>query len=567
MPNEDKEKEKKKVGRKTNEERARLALEKQNAEQPKKTVSSIMETKEPPVAKQPPSTEGILMDEAGSTGLHIYSGMIAETWNAELRWPQAWIIYERIRRTDPEMTVVRQIFSALVRSVKINVKLHKNSTDDDKRFQEFMYQCLDDMEGGIVDFLSDCVSTVPFFGWGWWEAPACIRNPDWNPPIETEWRSSYKDNLIGIRKLAYRHPSRFERWDVEPPVGEQPSGRVKGLYQVTDYGEKYMRLKDSVHIKFGDTFNPEGLATLEAVYRLERIKYALEIIQGIGFEHSAGHVKFSSKQKLTNEDKTHIKAAARAVTTAQEGNYLALPEHINAELIDVAFTSATTILEAIRYYSMLKLQVFNMQFVAMSTTSGAGSYAALGDSSSTFMVTFSSMIAGFISQYDKQVGNRLYKWNKQYFPGMSRRPNYEALPLEKSVNLTELGKFVTDLFGMIEITSEDIQAIRKKSGFLPELSSDDSIKDKEDQRDISDDSPLSVNKTVNKKEESNSENMDKAGNTISWEVVQQTEKAMSGAPESSGLYLQYDKNKTIELGYSVLDQFLLDRNSSLMMQR
>lgn len=533
----------------------------------------------PPVAKTPPSTNGVLMEEAGTTGLRIYSGMIAETWNAELRWPQAWIVYERIRRTDPEIGIVKNIFSALAPNVRLNVKLNRNATDDDKRFQQFLYECIDDLEGGFSEFLSDCVSTVPFFGWGWWEAPACIRNPDWRPPVETEWRSQFKDNLLGVRRLSYRHPSRFERWDVEPPPGEQPQGRVRGLYQVTDFGQRHMWLRDSLHITFGDTFNPEGLATLEAVYRLERIKYALEVIQGIGFEHSAGHVKFSSKQKLTPDDKTHIRAAARAVTSAQEGNYIALPEHIDADMVDANFAAAQTILEAIRYYGILKLQIFNMQWVAMSTTSGDGSYAAHSDSSAGFYATFNSMIGSFVRQFDRQIATRLYRWNKAYFPNISRRPFIEALPLEKDVDLTALGTFVKDVFGgIVPITSQDIQSIRKKSGFLPDVSTDEST-EPEDQNDdqvkgIDGKSEginqVNVNKNNgNQKQKPNKDGpFSKTGSTIDWDTAQSTEHAIADLPPNSGFSSAGSREPLIMLSANGrVRKFIDDRSVELAMSR
>ena len=43
-----------------------------------------------------------------------------------------------------------------------------------------------------------------------------------------------------------------------------------------------------------------------------------------------------------------------AILTAQEGNYLALPEKIQAEIIDVPFATAGNLLEAIHYLSYLK---------------------------------------------------------------------------------------------------------------------------------------------------------------------------------------------------------------------
>lgn len=56
-------------------------------------------------------------------------------------------------------------------------------------------------------------------------------------------------------------------------------------------------LDNSLHITFGDANNPEVLSPLEAVWRLERLKYGYEVVMGIGSEHSAGRLKI---QKIEN---------------------------------------------------------------------------------------------------------------------------------------------------------------------------------------------------------------------------------------------------------------------------
>jgi hypothetical protein len=87
---------------------------------------------------------------------------------------------------------------------------------------------------------------------------------------------------------------------------------------------------------------------------MERIKYGLEVVQGIGFEHAAGYLNVTAEKTLTDSDKANIKAAARAIMTAQEGNYAAWPQGITGELTDVNFQAAAALLEAIRYYGLLK---------------------------------------------------------------------------------------------------------------------------------------------------------------------------------------------------------------------
>jgi hypothetical protein len=161
-----------------------------------------------------------------------------------------------------------------------------------------------------------------------------------------------------------------------------------------------------------------------------------------------------------------VNAAARAIMTAQEGNYLALPKGVTAEIIDVPFSAAAAILESIRYFGQLKLMVCNMQWMAMSGVSGTGSYAAMNDSSSMAVMTYNAMRDGFAAQFDAQVGKRLFQWNS--FPGMTRRPRAVIPHIEKVISLNELGSILAPLAATMPLGDEDYIAIRRRTGFLPE---------------------------------------------------------------------------------------------------
>src|SRR3990172_5483086 len=290
----------------------------------------------------------------------------------------------------------------------IEVVLPDKPTSGDEAAGEFYESELDNQEGGVTKLLDMMVSYTPFLGWMWLEAVPGLRRKDWRPPSDLDgepdpWRSEADDGLIGIRRFAFRDHSSFMQWD----MGDR-SGRIRGMVQMDPpNSEVTIPLDKSLHVTFGDSNSPEGLSPLEAIWRLERYKYQLEIVQGIGFEHSAGHAKFPATETLTDEDHANIKRAARAILTAQEGNYLALPAKIQADIIDAPFSAAGNLLEAIRYYGLLKLQLYNMQWVAIASTAGTGAYSAMSDASSMFLLYWNAMISSFIDQYDEQIGKRL----------------------------------------------------------------------------------------------------------------------------------------------------------------
>ncbi len=413
--------------------------------------------------------------EVGSSGLDLTGGWVREAYTSELYWPQVAPLYLRIWRSDPEVTVVRVIMETLASKIQLGVEIpeHEGSreldkpTDDDKKAQDFMYEVLEDLEGGIQSWLTSCMSRVPFFGWGWWEVLPGIRNPKWKPPEGDPWRSEFSDNLVGYRRFAFRHYSSFFQWD-----GDDRTGRINGMIQLAPPNPQVtIPLQNSLHIKFGDQDNPEGLATLEAMWRLERLKYGLEIVQGIGFEHAAGYLNVEATKTLTDTDRDFVKKAARAVLTAQEGNYALWPSGFKGELKDVPFQAASSILDAIRYYGILKLALLGMQWAALGTLSPYGSFSTMQDASSLFLTTYNAMVEGFVNQADQQVGKRLFSYeaNQAAFPNRTRRPKITILRrVEKGVKLTELGQFLQAISTILPMDDEDLLAIRRSSEVLPD---------------------------------------------------------------------------------------------------
>ena len=416
--------------------------------------------------KEKTETRIILNDsrETGELGLKQYGGFVNEAYNTSLYWPAVQPIYSRLRRSMPEIVMIRNAFTAWARNVDILVDLPDEPTDDDKKYQDFTYEVFNDIEGGENCFLDTLVNHVPFYGWGWWEVLPGIRAAGWKAP-DDEWESEYDDGKVGLRRLAWRDPSTFYGWEFSE------NKRLTGMKQsLLGKPPITIPLKKSVHMTYGDPNNPEGLSPLEAVWRLERIKFGLEVIQGIGFEHSAGYLNVLKTEggDLTATDQSNVRKAARAILTAQEGNYALWPKGISGKVEDISFQAAPSLLEAIKYYSILTLSVYTMQWIALNTMTGTGALASAKDSSEMGVFTFNSMMDGFASQLDEQIGKKLYEWNKDAFPNITARPVLRFSHIDKSIGLQDMGGFLQSLKGILPLGDDDLKAIRKRSGFLPE---------------------------------------------------------------------------------------------------
>ncbi len=408
---------------------------------------------------------GIRFVEAGSEGIKENYGFITEAYNAQLYYPTVQPLYSRLRRSMPEIVMIRNAFTTWARNVKPQVELPDEPTDDDKKYQDFIESDFENMDKGFTGFIDTLVNQVPFMGWGWWEAVPGIRDENWRAPGDDDWKSEQDDGLIGIRRLAWRDSSTFGGWEMT-----KQSKRLIGFKQ-QDFPNKeiLLPLDKSLHITFGDPNNPEGLTPLEAVWRLERMKYGYEVILGIGSEHAAGHLKVTKTADgiLTPEDKDDIAIAARNLLSAQEGNYAYFPFGLDGKIVDVPFSAASSLLETIKHYSILVLSVYAMQWIALNTLTSTGAQASQVDSTDTAVFTFNAMMDGFAAQYDQQIGRRLFEWNKAEFPGITKRPKIKFSHIDRAIALSDLGNFFRTLDGILPLTDDDYKELRRRSGFLP----------------------------------------------------------------------------------------------------
>ncbi len=412
---------------------------------------------------------GIPFGELGTSGLKAAYGYVQEAYNAQLYWPGVQSIYARLRTAMPEIVMIRNAFTAWGRDIKPVVEMPDEPSDDDKAYQEYIETDFQNVEGGFGRFLDTALNHVPFFGWGWFEAVPGVRSRSWTPPDkDDDWRSEEDDGLIGMRRLAWRDSASFQKWELNPRTK-----KLMGMWQ-QDYGVENARpvllpLNKSLHLTFGDPNNPEGSTPLESVWRLERIKFGLEVVQGIGYEHAAGHLSVEKETEgaITQTDKDNAKAAARAVLMAQEGNFALWPHGLKGQLIDATFQAGVSILDAIKHYSIMVLSIYMMQFVALNTFTNTGALASQTDSTDIAVTTYNAILDGFAAQYDEQVGKRLYSWNKDRFPGLTKRPTIKFSHLTRDIALEKMGGFLTAIRGLMPLGEDDLKAIRSRTDFLP----------------------------------------------------------------------------------------------------
>ena len=426
-----------------------------------------------PVPQKEEKQIRIILNESGTSGLKAFQNFVQEAYLTQYTWPSVSSTYAKIRRSCPEMLMVGGAFSAWGRNSDIVVDLPDKPSDAEKEYHEFVYEVFDDIEGGKSRLIETMVRRTPFDGFFIWETPYGKRDPNWVPPSfkdvdgqswKDTWRSQYDDGRIGIRRFAARDTSTFAGWDFD--------GHKKAIaFRQLDYPnpEVVLPLEKCLHLVFGDMDNPEGMSPLEAIARLKTLKEGYETVMGIGSEHVAGHLKVqkTTAGALSTTDKQNVADAARAILSAQEGNYALWPYGLEGQVVDIPFAAAAAILETVKYYSVEMLAVYMMQFVAFNIFTRTGALSSATDSSQIAVFTFNAMLDGFAAQIDAQIGRRLYALNKDSFPGLTRRPHIRLKHVEKNVALQEMATFFNQLNGILPLGDEDLRAIRERSGFLP----------------------------------------------------------------------------------------------------
>lgn len=402
-------------------------------------------------------------NELGSLGIRATSGLLQLADLPELRWPQAYQLFERIRRTDSEIgLIVRPIFSTWGRRTGLEIVLPDNPTTDDQNFQMYAETMFDEIEGGFETFIDTMVSYTPFHGWAYWNVVWALRDGE----EINGWSSAYNDGLPAIRKLSFRHPSTMVGWQWQN--NNDTSSKFLGLIQSVNGIRKLVPIEQSLHLKFGDQIVPEGLSPLEAIYRNAKMKGGLEYVFGIGADHAAGFLKIETSRDIQPADRAKAAELAYNALAAAPGNFALFPSGMKGSLEHNTFSAASALLEAIRYYGLLKLQAYQMQVVAMATTADTGARSALSEGGNFATAFFNSMIQGFGSQFDTQIGKKLLRHPviNAKFPNLSKNIKFKFKEIPKDILLSDLADLIPMFAKYHKLTMADWANIRKQTGIF-----------------------------------------------------------------------------------------------------
>lgn len=389
--------------------------------------------------------------EIGREGLEAFYGQITETYLSKLQWPGVYSIYDEMRRRDPTLRGMLLAVKLLARQSSWKAE-PATDAQGDRDAAAYLNECLGDMSHTVEDLIDDVFTFLPF-GWASFEIVYKRRDRK---------RSLFDDGKIGWRKLAFRRQSTLQRWDFDE------AGGLKGWYQqaAPDYQDVFLPVEKLIHfVSERDGGNPEGFALFESAYEPWYYVKNLQIINGIGWQRAfVGLPTFEFEQKPSSTDLADVKAIGQGLAV-DDRQYVSVPPGVKFSLNSVTNSNATGLLETIKFYRTLMLQMVLADFIMLGTSSGTGSWALGSDKSEIFIMAVNGYLDKIEAAWNRYGVARLFEYVD--FPGMTAHPRVVHSEIRKP-NRNELANFVAQIGNYIKLRDEDEMWIRSQAG-MPEI--------------------------------------------------------------------------------------------------
>jgi hypothetical protein len=307
------------------------------------------------------------MREIGATGTPIFSGFLRELgeYNPELSWPTAYMVYERMRRSDAQVAATLWASKLPIRGGEWMIQPPEDAEGVEKEATEFIEQ---EMFDGEIDFDAVLENALLMFDFG-----ASMHEDVY-----------YVDqNRIRLRKLAARLPLTWYRWLCKPGTDELETIEQLG-YRAGQYIRTDVPLDKSTLFVFRqEGANFTGRALLREMYQHWFIKNNLYKIEAVACERNGlGVPVITMGPDVKKEDRETAMAWLRSLS-ANERTGLLLPPEWKFALEGVT-GNVRDPKEAIQHHGTMIAMVGLAQFMMMGQSSHGSGNRSLGETMSDF---------------------------------------------------------------------------------------------------------------------------------------------------------------------------------------
>lgn len=372
--------------------------------------------------------------QLGESGLRKSGGWVQEEFLPELRWPRAGNVYKEMSDNDPVVGAILYLAEMLIRNVEWHAEPASSSAED-KAAAEFVESCMNDMDMGWSETISEVLSMLTY-GYSFHEIVYKIRRgPD---ETNSKYRSEYTDGKIGWKRMPIRSQGTLWQWDFAK------DGDVKAFVQQTELGKPVV-----IPLTKGLLFrtrvsrdNPEGKSLLRNAYRPWYFKKRIEEIEGIGIERDlAGLPMLTAPEGMdlwnTDDEKmVALKGNAELLVQsirrdAEEG--VLLPAGWKLELLSTGSSRQFDTNTIINRYDN-RIAITMLSDLILIGSDKTGSFAMAESKQSLLGTALEANLANIAQVFNKYAVNKLLRINNMagkatIVPGEVESPNIKEISL------------------------------------------------------------------------------------------------------------------------------------------
>jgi hypothetical protein len=339
------------------------------------------------------------MAELGATGTPIFSGFLRELgeYNPDLAWPNAYMVYERMRRSDAQVAATLWASKLPIRGGEWKIDAPEKPSGIEQEAADFVEQELFD---GEIDFDAALENALLMFDFG-----ASMHEDVY-----------YIDgNRVRLKKLAARLPLTWYRWLVRPGTDELETIEQLG-YRAGQYIRTDVPLNKSTLFVFRqEGANFTGRALLREMYQHWYIKSNLYKIDAIACERNGMGVPVIEMGPDAKREDRETALGWVTSLAANERTGLLLPLGWKFALHGVNGTLHEA-KESIQHHGTMITVVGLAQFMMMGQSGHGSGNRSLGETMSDFFFMGLQASADLIAKrFTQTTIKRLVDFN---FPGI-----------------------------------------------------------------------------------------------------------------------------------------------------
>lgn len=332
----------------------------------------------------------------GKSGTEIVSGVYQEEYLTELTGTNAHVVYNRMRRNDPQ---IRKIIAAIVNPIKA-AKWSIDPVSDDKKDIE-VAALMEQILFKDISFRKKLneILTSPIHGFAAFEV------------INVNRESKEFGPYTGLANLAFRDQSSIEEWKHDPNTGEllQIHQKQSGDIEV----DVWLDVKNMLIFFNEQEGDDNGFPILRPLYGPWKRKALIETLKMIGIERSAIPTPTLKVPETISVNDEEYLAAISVLSnfTSAENSYITYPDGWELDLHQNNGFNPMNLEDSIKREDEKMAGAILATFLELGTGGNGGAYALGENLERVFSYVIESFATGIAEVINQKLIPSLVKLN------------------------------------------------------------------------------------------------------------------------------------------------------------